>query len=405
MNIGAIIAEYNPFHNGHKYQIEKFRQEQNLDYILIIMSGNFTQRGEPAWMSKYLRTRAALTGGADLVIELPMYYATGSASLFAEGAVAHLNALNCVDSLCFGCEIEENESIHQKQLEKAAALLVIEPEEFKQKLARFLKAGLSYPAARAAALNGFIENPKLLSMPNNILALEYMAALKRTDSNIRPVLIQRKGEGYHSTKADEVFSSATAIRQSRENTWTGIPEEIQPLMKESFGKEFPMILDDFSAMFVAAFLRSSGHLTDYPDMTEELSNRMTRCFEHYRNLSSFLMETKNKAYTHSRLSRCVSHILLEQDKDILRQAKCDGYAYYARILGFQKKAAPLLNCIKKQSSIPLIGKMADYQKNLHGNGLRLIHADIRAADYYRTALQMKYKCAMKNEFNQGIIII
>ena len=117
------------------------------------------------------------------------------------------------------------------------------------------------------------------------------------------------------------------------------------------------------------------------------------------------MEVKNKAYTYSRLSRCASHILLEQNKEILNQARHDGYAYYARILGFRKSAAPLLNCIKKRSDIPLIGKMADSRKILCGNGLQLMKTDVLAADYYRTALQIKYGNVMKNEFNQGIIII
>ena len=103
MKIGAVIAEYNPFHNGHQYQLETFRRQSDLDYIIVCMSGNFTQRGEPAWMPKHLRARMALLGGADLVIELPVYFATGSASIFAEGGIAHLDALGCVDELCFGC--------------------------------------------------------------------------------------------------------------------------------------------------------------------------------------------------------------------------------------------------------------------------------------------------------------
>ena len=111
MKIGAIIAEYNPFHNGHKYQIEKFKKESGLDYVIVIMSGNFTQRGEPAWMPKHSRAKMALLNGADLVIELPLYYATGSASVFAEGAIAHLNALGCVEELCFGCESGEGETV------------------------------------------------------------------------------------------------------------------------------------------------------------------------------------------------------------------------------------------------------------------------------------------------------
>ena len=418
MKIGAIIAEYNPFHNGHRYQIEKFRKEWELDYILVIMSGNFTQRGEPAWMPKHLRAHTALLGGADLVIELPVYYAAGSASVFAGGAVAHLNALNCIDALCFGCEVSGSGLEHKKALEKAAGLLVNEPEEFKQELSASLKAGLSYPAARATALRHFIEDSELLSTPNNILALEYIAALKATASTIEPFLIKRKGEGYHSTRADEKFPSASAIRQSfndymswdedeyiPENVWMGVPEENRRLLINRFKKEFPVVPDDFSAMFAAAFLRSQANLTKYTDMTEDIGNRMTRRFGQYRNLTSFLMETKNKAVTYSRLSRCATHILLEQDKEILSQAKSDGYAYYARILGFRKSAAPLLSRLKKQSSIPLIGKMASCKKALKGNTLRLIEADILASDYYRTVLQMKYGNKLKNEFNQEIIII
>ena len=190
-----------------------------------------------------------------------------------------------------------------------------------------------------------------------------------------------------------------------ENVWMGVPEENRRLLINRFKKEFPVVPDDFSAMFAAAFLRSQANLTKYTDMTEDIDNRMTRRFGQYRNLTSFLMETKNKAVTYSRLSRCATHILLEQDKEILSQAKSDGYAYYARILGFRKSAAPLLSRLKKQSSIPLIGKMASCKKALKGNALRLIEADILASDYYRTVLQMKYGNKLKNEFNQEIIII
>lgn len=410
MKVGAIIAEYNPFHNGHKYQIETFREEQNVDYVIAIMSGDFTQRGEPAWMPKHLRAKAALMGGADLILELPAYYATGSASIFAEGAVAHLNALNSVDALCFGCETKENETSHLKWLETAAEILLEEPKSFRENLSRALKSGLSYAAARAKALECFIETPELLAMPNNILALEYITALKKTHSSIQPVPVRRKGEGYHSQKADQIFASASAIRQafsdiSTSAPWFSLPKSTQEIIKTHFNKDFPLTPEDFSTMFASAFLRSAPDLNQYADVTEEISNRMMHYFKSYRTLNDFLLETKNKSCTYSRLCRCAAHILLELRRDTLAQAKADGFAYYARILGFKKEASPLLGYLKKNTAIPLITKMALYPELLSGNGLHLMEADIRAADYYRTALQIKFGQTLKNEFTQEIIIL
>lgn len=410
MKIGAIIAEYNPFHNGHKYQIGTFREKQSLDYVIVIMSGDFTQRGEPAWMPKHLRAKAALMGGADLILELPVYYATGSAQIFAEGAVAHLNALNSVDALCFGCETMESETRHLKWLETAAAVLLEEPESFRENLSKALKSGLSYAAARAKALESFIETPELLAMPNNILALEYITALRKTGSSICPVPVRRKGEGYHSQKADRTFASASAIRKAFPDInpsapWFSLPDGTQELIKTHFNKDFPLTPEDFSPMFASAFLRSAPDLHQYADVTEEISNRMMHCFKKYRTLDDFLLETKNKSCTYSRLCRCAAHILLELRKDTLIQAKTDGFAYYARILGFREKASPLFGYLKKNTSIPLITKMASYPKHLSDNGRHLMEADIRAADYYRTALQIKFGQTLKNEFNQKIIIL
>ena len=178
MKIGAVIAEYNPFHNGHQYQLEVFRQKHHLDYIIVIMSGNFTQRGEPACMDKHLRARSALLGGADLVLELPVFYALGSAPVFASGAVAHLNRLNCIDYLCFGCETDGDSGRHLQLLEQAADILIHEPAPFREHLTDGLKSGLSYPAAREKALKALMDVPPLLTQPNNILALEYVCALK-----------------------------------------------------------------------------------------------------------------------------------------------------------------------------------------------------------------------------------
>lgn len=158
-------------------------------------------------------------------------------------------------------------------------------------------------------------------------------------------------------------------------------------------------------MFASAFLRSAPDLNQYADVTEEISNRMMHYFKSYRTLNDFLLETKNKSCTYSRLCRCAAHILLELRRDTLAQAKADGFAYYARILGFKKEASPLLGYLKKNTAIPLVTKMALYPELLSGNGLHLMEADIRAADYYRTALQIKFGQTLKNEFTQEIIIL
>lgn len=410
MRTGAIIAEYNPFHNGHKYQINKFRQDYHLDYVIVLMSGNFTQRGEPAWMSKYLRAQCALLGGADLVLELPACYATGSAPLFAEGAIAHLNQLNCVDWLCFGCEVTGEEKEHLMMLEKAADILNNEPPIFKNQLSEAMKRGLSYPAAREYALKGFMDNTEMLFSPNNILALEYIRALKRTHSAIKPAIIKRKGSDYHSTSTDGDFLSATALRNLLKDdillsSGKGITDETRNFLCQMKPREFPVELNDFSAMFAAQFIASKTSLLEYVDVNEEISNRMLRFFDEYQNLSDFLMLTKNKSYTYTRLCRCAAHILLNIKEDVLYQAKADGYAYYTRILGFRQDSSSLLASIKKHSSIPLIGKMADYPKLLSGDARLFLESDIYAADIYRMACQMKFGHRIKNEFNQQIIIL
>lgn len=410
MKIGAIIAEYNPFHNGHQYQLEYFRHSSRLDYVIIIMSGNFTQRGEPAWMPKHLRTEMALKGGADLVIELPTCYATGSAAVFAEGAIAHLNALGCVDELCFGCETEDQISKHLNRLHRASDSIMEESEDFKYVLTETLKKGLSYPAARAAALKICLSDSDILFEPNNILALEYMIALKKSDSRIRPFPIKRQGPGYHSDDSRHIYASASALRKVLNqpealDSVSGLSPDSRQIISDNFGSKLPLFLDDFSAMFTNAFLYNRADLSNYSDMNDEIANRMHRYFDEYTSLSTFLLKIKNKSYTYSRLCRCAAHILTRQNADVLNQAKQENYAYYARVLGFKKEASPLLNQISQTSSIPLITKMSAYPDILKGNGLKLIETDIFASDIYRICTQMKFGQPLKNEFTEKIVII
>ncbi len=410
MKIGAIIAEYNPFHNGHKYQIEKFKKESNLDYILIIMSGNFTQRGEPAWMPKHLRAKMALLNGADLVLELPIYYATGSASVFAEGAIAHLNALGCVDELCFGCEIDSDPKDFISNLEQAAQIIIDEPESFKTELTKALKNGYSYPAAREKALNLFIPKASSLFSPNNILALEYMIALKKTKSKIQAKPIQRTGQGYHSLEFNDLFASASALRHkitdiSECHNIKGIPNTCENIIHEQFNKCMPVYINDFSAMFAHVYMNAKDNLTKYVDINDDIANLITKNIPHFFNLEQMLDHTKTKAFTHTRLSRCFIHLLTNQTKEYFNLYTENGWAFYARILGFKKDSSLLLRLLKDASSIPLLTKVSIYKQQLDSMGIKLFEQDLYASELYRMIVQIKYGIELKNEFTESLVIV
>ena len=234
MRIVGIIAEYNPFHQGHAYQIKKVRELTQADFILVSMSGNFVQRGAPAMFDKYTRAHAALLSGADLVLELPVSIATGSAEAFARGGVRLLHDTGIVTDLCFGSECGDLSS-----LERLAAFLAEEPTDYKLYLQDGLKQGLSFPAAREQAVR--LSDPylpaELLGMPNNLLGLEYLKALHLYGSSIRPFTIQREGSGYHDTDVSSgQYSSASAIRAELIRSGGHFSEELLaqlPLYKDT----------------------------------------------------------------------------------------------------------------------------------------------------------------------------
>ena len=213
MKIVGLIAEYNPFHNGHEYHIQKAKEVTGADTVIVVMSGNFVQRGAPAIMPKHLRAKVALKSGASLVLELPVCFATGSAEYFAQGAVALLDSLGCVDALCFGSECGDIQP-----LTRIAEVLSDEPEEYRALLRASLKEGLPFPSARERALQDYLHDPalsRILASPNNTLGVEYIKALIRQDSTIRPYTILRKDSRYHADTLEPAgnFSSATAIRR------------------------------------------------------------------------------------------------------------------------------------------------------------------------------------------------
>lgn len=315
LKTAAIITEYNPFHNGHAYQLSEVRKRSGADFLIILMSGDFVQRGTPAIFDKYVRTKAALLCGADLVLELPLPFATGSAPRFAEGAVSILDGLGMVDELWFGSEEGSME-----RFELLSETLLDEPERYQELLRAALKKGLSYPAARAKALTDFLEDSSIeafLKEPNNILGLEYILALKKYNSAIKPCTLQRTGSGYHAEALEGTFSSATAIRSSIteggiQSIASSVPENCFYLYEEAVSKGTFVTPDQLSeALRYQLWRESKDSLCRILDINEELANRIVNLRGQFTGFEEFaeLLQTRNQ--TKTAMQRALLHILLE----------------------------------------------------------------------------------------------
>lgn len=402
MRIVGLITEYNPFHNGHKYHIEKAKELANADYAVVVMSGNFVQRGTPAIMPKHLRAEAALKCGADLVIELPVCYATGTAEQFAYGAVSLLDKLGCVDAICFGSECGDI-----SPLSNVARLLCDETDEYKDALQAYLRSGMSFPLARQNALDKLYPNGnygQLLSEPNNILGIEYLKALYRLESDIEPLTIRRKVSHYHDIELQEHFSSASALRNIITNgdfakLYGQIPSECIPSLEDGYEVRYPVYANDFSLLLKYKLLNeTSMFLVDYADVSEELANRICNRLNDYVSFEQFCELLKTKEITYTRISRTLIHILLGVKKNDYYEIE------YARMLGFRKESSDLLACIKKTSSLPLISKLTSCD-DLSKNKKKMLGIDVFASNLYESVVTEKFHTPFINEFQQSIIKI
>ena len=311
MKVAGIITEFNPFHKGHEYIISKAKEITNADYCIIITSGNFVQRGEPSFVDKYTKTYIALNHGADLVIELPVQFATASAEYFATSAITILNNLGIVDYLVFGTEIDD---IHI--LEKTADILIDEPLEYKETLKNELKNGFSFPKARSVALSKVLENENIafIEQPNNILGLEYIKALKKLNSTIKPIGIKRIKAGYHET-FDDVDNpsssySASNIRNMDNKSQLNLLKEIDIMYENHYGISFPINKEkSFSAIAGANILKAvTAGENDYFDVSDFLWDKIKKNINKYTDFSSFVMMLKSKDISYSAISRALLHI-------------------------------------------------------------------------------------------------
>ncbi len=402
MRVVGLIAEYNPFHNGHQYHIEKAKKLANADYAVVVMSGNFVQRGAPAIMPKHLRAEMALKSGVDLVIELPVCYATGTAEQFAYGAVSLLDKLGCVDAICFGSECGDIDS-----LKNMAQLLCNESDEYKNALQACLRSGMSFPLARQKAIQALCDSSdlaELLEQPNNILGIEYLKALYRLGSNIEPLTIRREVSHYHDTELQEQFSSASALRNTIADgdfaqLYGQIPSECIPSLEDGYEVRYPVYSNDFSLILKYRLLNeTASSLTMYADVSEELANRIYNQLNTYVSFDQFCELLKTKEITYTRISRALIHILLGIKKSDYNEIE------YARVLGFRKDSSDLLTNLKRLSEIPLISKLTACA-DIPEDAKNMLEIDVFTSNLYESVITNKFKRPLINEFKQSIIKI
>ena len=453
MNVIGIIAEYNPFHNGHAYQTAHVRKNLHADYIVVATSGDYVQRGEPALLDKYTRARMALSSGADVVLELPVLWSTASAELFADAGISLFEKTGCVNGICFGAE-----SGDLALLRRIADVLADEPADLKASLKHNLKSGSTFPKAREAALLSYFSGSagqdgalpvsaealsSLLASPNNILALEYLKALRRRASSITPYLLKREGAAYHETSilsgASAIPASASAIRhtlfadaagacgnsadRASEDSADGIlrhamPQEALAILQD-YRADFPLLCaDDFSSILGYLLLSSSAsQLARTADSSLEFANRMRNQLPYYTSFSSFASRLKSKEMTLTRINRILLHSILGITSSDYACGNALDKIPYLRILGFRKSAAPLLAALKASAAVPLITRPSQAPKLLSPDAMRVFEHDVFAGNLYlqmrnqkggtplRAARMQEHDVPPASEYQRQIVIL
>jgi predicted nucleotidyltransferase len=349
MHVVGVIAEYNPFHNGHKYHLEETRRLTKCDYLVAVMSGAFTQRGEPALADKWTRARMALVGGADLVLELPAVFALRTADHFARGGVAILSAMG-VDGLSFGCETGS-----LRALDDMSRAMDEEPPEMKNALRKHLKMGKSHARARGEALAQYLQLPtEIINAPNTVLAIEYLRANRALQKPLKTLVIKRTSD-YHSEKLGSI-ASAGAIRAAiysghEREAFEAMPAASAQLIKAGgpLALANPSALDNLLLYRLRAL--EAAQIAALPDVSEGLEMRVKRLCLKASGRRELLEALKCKRYTMSRLSRLLAHALLGMDRALTDSVLTPPYA---RVLGFRDRARPLLREMATHGSIPLV---------------------------------------------------
>ena len=387
-NVVGIVAEYNPFHNGHAYHLEQSKELAKADYVVAVVSGNFVQRGNVSLINKWDKADMALTNGADLVIELPTVYSISSAENFAYGAVKILNSLNIVDYISFGTELDD-----LNILDKCADILYKQPQKFVNLLNHELSKGLSFPKARENALLMYLNDIRrysnVLSSPNNILAIEYLKALKKLRSPIRPIAVKRKNAGYNDLEITNNFASATAIRKKLiDNKPAGLSKLMPPnsyrVLYNSIQKgHYVKDITSFEKEIIFTLRKMSiKEIANLPDVTEGLEHAIKNAANSCNTIDEFMNIIKTKRYTNTRIQRILLYALLGITKDDMKAST--KIQPYIRVLGMNKKGKDLISVISRSN--PNLNIITSVKKYIDSNPnkalLNMLNTDINATNTY-----------------------
>lgn len=384
----GIIAEYNPFHNGHLHHLELSKKITGAEYTIAIISGNFTQRGDTSIIDKWTKAKITLENGVDLVIELPTLYSVSSAENFADGAIKILNSLGIVDFISFGSECNDIEVLND-----IANILHYEPKDYKKILAEELKTGISYPSARQNALQKYLQNDSkylhVLKAPNNILGIEYLKALKKNKSDIIPITIQREAVDYSSKFVRNNIASSTALRDIIQNNRLELYKKVLPISSYNIVQD--QIRDKQIVTNLAIFEKqiiynirnmSIEELKNIPDVSEGLENALKNAANSTNTLSELINIVQSKRYTRTRIQRILVYILLKITKQDMQTSK--KILPYVRILGFNNIGKGLISEIYKNNPniqvITSVKKFVDENKNK--NLKLMLEKDFFATDIY-----------------------
>lgn len=409
MKVLGIIAEYNPIHNGHAYLLRQAKKETGADFTIVVMSGDYTQRGECAVCDMHLRASMALNIGADIVLELPVHYSTAGAGYFASAAVAILSKLNVVDYLAFG-----SESADLALLENIAGIINREPDEYKALLNEGLKKGLSFPAARAVAVSGCLDLSddarQIFNNPNDILALEYLRALlNRGEKNIEPVAIKRIGSAHLDETLEETPSSLAIRNAIYEHKFSSIarfiPGEAADILNIWNNHRLPLFTDDFTSKLNYALLKESENgYNRFFDISEDLSNRIKNSLRYMGSFSSIAEPIVNKSITKTHVMRALMHIMLGITDSNTKEYIKNDYIEYARLLGLNKSSEELTGEIADKSDIVLLSKLSSAKEVLSPLALRMLKEDVTADNIYNSVVTEKFGVDLRSEFSEKIIV-
>ena len=417
MKTALIVAEFNPYHNGHKYIAEKARELTHADYVIALMSGDYVQRGAPAIVDRYTRAKMALSSGIDLVIALPTRYASSSAEEYAAHALRIADSLGCVDFLFFGSECGDS-----KRLSEVAGILAFEPNDYKERLREHIKRGESFPKARALSLPQFED---LLSTPNNILGIEYIKAILRGNYDIQPETCRRIGADHGSSACSGAYASATSIRDvllsdgqgalSASRLSSYIPDEAYELLKTEYDNNRLVYEDDLTVMLASALweAQSSSELARYLSVSDTLANSAWASREKCLSFTEFAMLLKNRSLTYTHICRALLHIALRIEKthssdctySHIKRTEKNPYSDFAHILGMRKEAGPLVSRMTKSSRIPVIMRPAKELIDLDGSTRSLFDEEMRLSNLYNILVSQRSGIEIQNEMSRRLITI